>query len=274
MFFLGLCVKRLASAAHSFGNIFQGAALFLTATLPALLPPAALTKLIRTHYDRSYDDTSTRFTIASQESFLEQWEEEALARHHIVSGRLLVLGTGIGRESIALAKRGFHVTGLDISRSALRMGAQIARTAGVSITFVQADFLALPTHRASLDYILLPSIMYSSIPSRRWRQTWLRQLTYLLAPGGLAILQFLVDSDPSARRKKASETMNHWLTRLPGANRLYQPGDTCPHGHFLHAFQSEQELREELSECDVVLRELNWKRQYMVVAASSAERSK
>lgn len=274
MFFLGLCVKRLASAAHRGGTIFEGAALLLTGMLPAILPPPALTKLIRTHYDRSYDDTYTRFTNASQESPLEQWEEEVLARHCMVSGRLLVLGTGVGRESIALAKRGFRVIGLDISRSALRMGAQIARTAGVSITFVQADFFALPTHQASLDYILLPSIMYSSIPSRKWRQTWLRQLTSLLAPGGVAILQFLVDSDLSDRRKMVSETINQWLIRLPGTNRLYQPGDTCPQGHFLHAFQSEQELREELSESGVVLQELNWQRQYLVVAAPSTKSPK
>lgn len=274
MFFLGLCVKRLASAAHRVGTIFEGAALLLTGMLPALLPPAALTKLIRTHYDRSYDDTYARFTGTSPETPLEQWEEEVLARHHIVSGKLLVLGTGSGRESIALAKRGFRVIGLDISRSALRMGAQIARTAGVSITFVQADFLALPTHQARLDCILLPSIMYSSIPSRKWRQTWLRQLTGLLAPGGVAILQFLVDSDLSARRKMVSETMNRWLIRFPGTNRLYQPGDTCPQGHFLHAFQSEQELREELSESGVVLRDLNWQRQYLVVAVPSAKRPK
>ena len=271
---LALIVTCLANVAHWIGKVFEGAALLLTGMLPALLPPATLTKLIRTHYDRSYDDTYSRFTSGSQESPLEQWEEEVLARHHIVSGRLLVLGTGVGRESIALAKRGFHVIGLDISRSALRMGAQIARTAGLSITFVQADFLALPTHRAHLDYILLPSIMYSSIPSREWRQTWLRQLISLLSPWGLAILQFLVDSDPSARRKRVNETINQWLTRFPGTNHLYQPGDTCPQGHFLHAFQSEQELHEELAESGVLLRELNWQGQYMIIAAPSTESPK
>lgn len=274
MSFLGLCVKRLANVAHWIGRIFEGASLFLTGILPALLPPAALAKLIRTHYDHSYDDTYTRFTSASQGWPLEQWEEEVLTRHHIVSGKILVLGTGVGRESIALAKRGLQVVGLDISRSALRMAAQIARTAGAPVAFVQADFLALPTHPAHFDYILLPSIMYSAIPGRNWRQTWLRQLTSLLSPGGVAILQFLVDSDPLTRRKRVSETINQWLTRVPGTNRLYQPGDTCPQGHFLHAFQSEQELRQELSESGVVLRELNWQGQYLIIAASSVERPK
>jgi ubiquinone/menaquinone biosynthesis C-methylase UbiE len=274
MFFLGLCVTRLADVAHWIGRVFERAGLLLTEMLPALLPPAALTKLIRTHYDQSYDDTYARFSGAQQEWPLEQWEQDVLARHHILSGNILVLGTGIGRESIALAKRGFHVIGLDISQSALRMAAQIARTAGVPVTFVQADFLALPARPAHFDYILLPSIMYSSIPSRSWRQAWLRQLTSLLAPKGLAALQFLIDSAPSTRRKRVSEAINQWLTRLPGTNRLYQPGDTCPQGHFLHAFQSEQELHQELSESGVVLRELNWQGQYLVVAASSTEGTK
>lgn len=274
MSFLGFCLRRLANTAHCIGRIFEGAGQLLTGLLPALLPPAALTKLIHTHYNRNYDDTYTSFVNAAQRWPLEQWENEVLARHNIVSGKILVLGTGIGRESIALAKRGLHVVGLDISQSALRMAAQIARTAGVPVTFVQADFLAVPTHPAHFDYILLPSIMYSSIPSRSWRQTWLRQLTSLLSPKGLAILQFLVDFSPSTRRKRASETINQWLTRLPGTNRLYQLGDTCPQGHFLHAFQSEQELRQELSDSGVEVRELNWHGQYLVVAASSTKSPK
>ncbi|MDZ4856104.1 MAG: class I SAM-dependent methyltransferase [Nitrospirota bacterium] len=271
---LALIVTHLAKVAHWMGRAFEGAALLLTDMLPALMSPATLTKLVRTHYERSYNDADARFTNASQGWPLEQWEEEVLARHHIVSGKLLVLGTGIGRESIALANRGFRVIGLDISRSALRIGAQITRTAGVSVMFVQADFLAMPTHPAHLDYILLPSIMYSSIPSRSWRQTWLRQLIGLLSPEGLAILQFLVESAPLTRRKRTGETINRWLTKLPGANRLYQPGDTCPLGHFLHAFQDEQELRRELSESGVVVRELNWSGQYVVVAAPPTARAK
>ena len=274
MSFLHPCVKRLASSAHCIGRIFEKAGLPLTVMLPAVLLPATLTKLIRSHYDRSYDDTYTRFSSTSQEWPLEQWEEEVLVRYNIVSGKILVLGTGIGRESIALAKRGLLVVGLDISQSALRMAAHIAHTAGVTVTFVQADFLALPTHPAHFDYILLPSIMYSSIPSRSWRQTWLRQLTSLLSPEGLAVLQFLVDSNPSTRRKRVGETFNQWLTRLPGTNRLYQPGDTCPQGHFLHAFQSGQELRQDCPGAVSCCKKLNWHRQYLVVAASSTESPK
>lgn len=53
MSFLGLCVKLLANVAQGIGRIFEEVSLLLTGVLPALLHSAALTKLIRTHYDYS-----------------------------------------------------------------------------------------------------------------------------------------------------------------------------------------------------------------------------
>ena len=71
MSFLGLCVKLLANVAQGIGRIFEEVSLLLTGMLPALLHSAALTKLIRTHYDHSYDDTYPRLTCAAQEWPLE-----------------------------------------------------------------------------------------------------------------------------------------------------------------------------------------------------------
>ena len=56
---LALIVTHLAKVAHWIGRAFEGAALLLTDMLPALLPPATLTKLIRTHYECSYNDADT-----------------------------------------------------------------------------------------------------------------------------------------------------------------------------------------------------------------------
>jgi len=56
---------------------------------------------------------------------------------------------------------------------------------------------------------------------------------------------------------------------FPGSNRAYQTGDTCAQGHFLHAFGSEEELREELRQPGVTLVDLDWNRGYAVVACGS-----
>ncbi len=59
----------------------------------------------------------------------------ALAR----GSRILDMGCGIGRHSIELAKRGFKVTGVDLSPGMLAEGRRSAEQAGVEVDFVQAD---------------------------------------------------------------------------------------------------------------------------------------
>lgn len=52
---------------------------------------------------------------------------------------ILDIGCGTGRHSIELAKRGYKVTGVDLSENQLNRAKQKAETAGVKIDFLQAD---------------------------------------------------------------------------------------------------------------------------------------
>lgn len=262
---VGLLIRHLAHLMNVIGGLFDRAGFFLNGLLPALLPPAELTNLIRAHYDRSYADAYARFSNDLYEWALESWEEEILVRHGILSGRVLVLGAGVGRESIALAKRDFRVVGLDINREALLTASRMAQNIGVPAAFVQADYLAIPTQPAQFDSILLSGIMYSAIPGRSRRQAWLRSLNCHLKDDGRAILNFLVDRWPPTRSRRLIETVNRLAVKFPGANTAYQPGDTCAQCHFLHAFQDEEEIREELVEAGVTVADLNWSRGFAVV---------
>jgi ubiquinone/menaquinone biosynthesis C-methylase UbiE len=53
--------------------------------------------------------------------------------------RILDIGCGTGRHTIELAKRGYTVTGVDLSESQLKRAREKAAEAGVNIRFEQAD---------------------------------------------------------------------------------------------------------------------------------------
>jgi 2-polyprenyl-3-methyl-5-hydroxy-6-metoxy-1,4-benzoquinol methylase len=55
------------------------------------------------------------------------------------SAGILDIGCGTGRHSIELARRGYTVTGIDLSESMLAKARLKARQAGVEVEFIQAD---------------------------------------------------------------------------------------------------------------------------------------
>ena len=70
---------------------------------------------------------------------------------HLRKGaRVLDLACGAGRHSIELARRGYAVTGYDLSGDLLKAARSAARKAGQEVDFVQGDMRELP-YRATFD---------------------------------------------------------------------------------------------------------------------------
>jgi len=55
------------------------------------------------------------------------------------SKRILDIGCGTGRHAIELVKRGYHVTGFDLSEGQLRLAREKAARAGVTVDFQRRD---------------------------------------------------------------------------------------------------------------------------------------
>lgn len=256
------CAKIVERIVKRLADVHQ----FLYGILPVLLPPDRLERLIRRYYDRSYERAGNDIPLTTYSWSLEPWEERVLAQHLPTPAATLILGSGLGRESLVLARRGYRVLGLDIARGGLVIGARRAAELNLPVTFAQADFLTLPVRAESVTYILLSGVMYSAVPGRARRQAWLRSLKQCLVPGGKIVLNFVIAREPETALSRRIQTCIRMILRWPGSNRTYQNGDTCTNGHFMHIFRDEAELRTEIAEAGIPLLELNWADGYAVLS--------
>ena len=79
----------------------------------------------------------------------------ALAERIPQGGAVLEVAPGPGYLAIELAGLGgFRVTGLDISRSFVRMATENAASAGVPVTFLHGDVAAMPFESDSFDFLV------------------------------------------------------------------------------------------------------------------------
>jgi 2-polyprenyl-3-methyl-5-hydroxy-6-metoxy-1,4-benzoquinol methylase len=67
--------------------------------------------------------------------------EGALSRHGVTSGKAVDIGAGPGTQAMALAERGYHVTGTDLAEAAVEGAAAKARERGLAVEFKVDDIL-------------------------------------------------------------------------------------------------------------------------------------
>lgn len=78
------------------------------------------------------ENVFTRNTAAEIEFILSELDLPS-------GGRILDIGCGTGRHAVELARRGFRLTGVDLSGGMLEEARKAAREAGVSIEWIHAD---------------------------------------------------------------------------------------------------------------------------------------
>jgi ubiquinone/menaquinone biosynthesis C-methylase UbiE len=111
-------------------------------------------------------------------------------------GDVLEVAPGPGYLSIQLARLGgFRISGLDISRSFVRIATDHARQAGVAIDFRHGDVAQMPFATASFDYIVCQAA-FKNFPNP---VAALDEMHRVLRPGALAsILDLRKDASREA----------------------------------------------------------------------------
>lgn len=89
-------------------------------------------KFFDSHAPFYMQNTFTRNTLAEVDFLVEMLSLPT-------SAKILDVGCGTGRHAVELAKRGYDVTGVDISRGMLAEAKKAADSAGVSVTLIRCD---------------------------------------------------------------------------------------------------------------------------------------
>ncbi|MFB2769362.1 class I SAM-dependent methyltransferase [Pelatocladus sp. BLCC-F211] len=112
--------------------------------------------------------------------------EQALAKLKINSGTVLDLGTGPGTQAVALAKKGFRVTGTDISEAAIIQAESKAKEEGLDITFRQDDIFNSHLNQ-EFDFVFDRGCFHVFHPDLR--QDYVRIVHNLIKPKGYLFLK-------------------------------------------------------------------------------------
>jgi 2-polyprenyl-3-methyl-5-hydroxy-6-metoxy-1,4-benzoquinol methylase len=105
--------------------------------------------------------------------------------------RILDVGCGTGRHAIELAKRGYTVTGVDLSESQLKRAREKAAESGVTVHFEHCDARAMKFTQEFDVALILCEGGFALMETDEMNFAILQGVTRALKPGGLFILTTL-----------------------------------------------------------------------------------
>jgi ubiquinone/menaquinone biosynthesis C-methylase UbiE len=135
-------------------------------------------------------------------------------------GRLLEVGSGIGVDSIQLARCGFDVTAVDLTDNAIRVARQFARHRGVPIDFRLGNAEQLDFPDESFDAVYSFGVLHHTPDIEKA----VAEVRRVLKPGGTAYVMLY--------HRDSVVNLAHKLLRLP----YESPKDRQDHCPIVHRF--------------------------------------
>lgn len=156
------------------------------------------------HGDRPIEGMMAKWYAANTGEMMQEYVELAkrIAGQLPEGSRVLEVAPGPGYFSIELAKRGsYSITGMDLSRTFVKMAAEKAAEAGVAAQFVHGSASNMPFPKDSFDFLLCRAAFKNFADP----VGALTEMCRVLRPGGTALL---IDLSRDARPDEVSRAVD------------------------------------------------------------------
>jgi SAM-dependent methyltransferase len=198
---------------------------------------------LRAGITREWDEYNARPSDVCSDLML--WEERLAERAIRPGDRMLVVGSGSGRELLAFALRGHAVAGVEPAPAARALCRRVLAERGVNATIYEG-FYEDAAIDGTFDVVLFSDNAYCYTPGRAVRVAMLRAARSALTPGGRVILSYAADRPRSAALARVIQLVQ----RTWRSDMRYEPGDdfyrTATGGSigFIHTFAAGELERE------------------------------
>jgi SAM-dependent methyltransferase len=129
-----------------------------------------------------------------------EWDAQivaALAELLPPAARVLDVGCGYGRIALPLARRGYHVDGIDLAPNLVDAARAAAEDEGVDIRFTVGSMVELPYPDESFDATLCLWSAFNELIDADEQAAALAEMWRVTAPGGFALLEGGRYTDPT-----------------------------------------------------------------------------
>lgn len=197
-------------------------------------------------------DNSREGYLVGQKQTLEQrtrTEAEGIIRLLDLKGeeRILDVPSGYGRHSIALARKGFNITGVELNAVHLSEAIKNAQTAQVKPDFVKGNMINI-SHKEEFDAVINMFYSFGFFETDEENKRVLKNFFNALKKGG----KFLFHTDVNVPRVLAGKYKEDETRNLASGNTLriidkYNPEDKRIHGAWIIKSKDGKEERKDYS---------------------------
>ncbi|HLY43469.1 MAG TPA: class I SAM-dependent methyltransferase [Terracidiphilus sp.] len=202
------------------------------------------------HADRGMEGLVAKWYAQNTAEMMKEYVELArrIAQEVPQGSAVLEVAPGPGYFSIELAKRGnYAITGLDLSRTFVKMAAKKAEAEGVKVDFKQGSASKMPLETGSFDFLLCRAAFKNFADP----VGALREMFRVLKPGGRGlIIDLKGDASPTEISREVDgmglSTMNRILTKFAFRTMLLKSAYTK--AQFEHMLAQAQFSKTEVKE--------------------------